>query len=202
MDGSYALYSSIAPTVVIDVHDQPLETALMRFAELVGRTETAERLRAGVEAKAEAWRTRLGDRLDRTTVSAVTRWGEGATFNAMPPEHAWGAVRRMLDPVMTPPERDEDAPGLDRSLEALGAHAADVTVFVSFDGDDAAGGRSFERFAAEPLVRALPVTRAGQLFEFDGTRIVGSGWSRIAEGLDQLGAVLARDDLDRDLVRE
>lgn len=201
-EGVHETYSRIAPTVVIDVHGQPLEDALHQFADLVGRGEEARRLQAETEAHAAALRERLGPALARTTVSAVTSDEGDATFYAMEPAQAWGAVRRLLDPPMTAPETGWEPERDPKSLETLGEHAADAMIFVSFDADDGGTSSSFDAFAARPVVQALSVARAGQLFHLDGAAMVGASWGKIRNGLDQVGAVLGRDDLKRDLVEE
>jgi iron complex transport system substrate-binding protein len=200
-EGAHETYSRIAPTVVIDVHGQPLEDALMQFADLVGRSEEAEALRAETEAEAEALRERLGPALTRTTVSVITSDGDG-TFYAMEPGQAWGTVRRLLDPVMTAPETGWEPEREPKSLEALGEHEADVMGFLSFDADDGGASSSFDAFSALPVVQALPVAQAGQLVHLDGAAMVGASWGKIRNGLDQVGAALARGDLRRDLVAE
>ena len=201
-EGVHETYSRIAPTVVIDVHGQPLEDALMRFADLVGRGEQGRRLRDETEAHAAALRERLGPALAETTLSALRSDEGDATFYAMEPTQAWGAVRRLLDPVMAAPEAGWEPEREPRSLEALGEHAADAMLFVAFDADDGGASSSFAAFAGQPVVQALPVAQAGQLFPLDGAAMVGASWGKIRSGLDQVGAVLARDGLRRDLVIE
>lgn len=200
-EGAHETYSRIAPTVVIDVHGRPLEEALHQFADLVGRSDEARRLQAETERQAAALRERVGPALAQTTLSTVTS-DEGGTFYAMEPTQAWGAVRRLLDPAMAAPEAGWEPEREPRSLEALGEHAADAMLFVSFDADDGGASSSFDAFAGQPVVQALPVARAGQLFHLDGAAMVGASWGKIRNGLDQVDAVLARDDLRRDLVIE
>jgi iron complex transport system substrate-binding protein len=195
-------YSRIAPTVVIDTQDQPLEQALFQFAELVSRTERARELQAALEEKAAALGERLGPALEATTISVVTREYRGSGFYAVGPSHAFGSVRRLLKPTMTRLERDWNTEHLVKSLEMLGEHPADVLFFVAFDADEGPGSREFEAFLAQPLVRVLPVARAGQIYRLDGSAMTGSAWGKIESGLDAIAAVLARPDLNRNLVRE
>ncbi|MEM7491703.1 MAG: ABC transporter substrate-binding protein, partial [Pseudomonadota bacterium] len=79
------LLDDIAPVVVIDMFDLPLTDALMQFADLVGRTDTAEEMRAAFEAEAAEVRAALGDRLDTTTVSFnVYNPAEGTCYPVQP----------------------------------------------------------------------------------------------------------------------
>ena len=196
------LLAGIAPVVVIDMFDQPLEDALFRFADLVNRTDRAEALQAALNARAAEVRTQLGEAMADTTISVITRDDEGGGFYAIEPSQAFGAIRRALQPTMSPPEDNWTTDRESRSLEVIGDHVADIMFFVAFDADDGGNSDAFADFTAEAIVQALPVTQAGQLFVLDGSAMVGWAWGKIENGLDQISAVLLRDDLNRDLVIE
>ncbi|WP_404379173.1 ABC transporter substrate-binding protein [Caenispirillum salinarum] len=199
---AHELFSPIAPTVVIDTLEQPLENALLQFAEAVNRTDRAEDLRDRLEDKADALRAQLRPALEETTVSVIAREYQGSGFYGVEPTHAFGAARRLLKPTMTSAEADWGSGREAKSLEMLGDHPADVMFFMTFDADEGTDSAQFEDFRAEPLVRALPVVRAGQLYRLDGSAMVGSAWGKIENGLDQMARVLTREDLDRNLVQE
>ena len=201
-EGAVDLFGSIAPVVVIDMFDQPLEDALFQFADLVNRTERAEELQADLYAKAEGVRDELADLIDTTTVSAVTREYDGPGFYSIEPTQAFGAIRRALKPTMTPAEADWSTDRDNKSLEVISEHAADVMFFLTFDADRGGDSPEFDVFMAEPIVQATPVAQAGQIYVLDGSTMVGSAWGKIENGLDQISAVLLRDDLNRDLVIE
>ncbi len=74
--------------------------------------------------------------------------------------------------------------------------------FVTFDADRGGDSPAFDVFMAEPIVQATPVAQAGQIYVHNGSTMVGSAWGKIENGLDQISAVLLRDDLNRDLVIE
>lgn len=198
----HRLYSSIAPTVVIDTNLQPIEDALFQFADLVNRTDRAKELQAALHEKAAALREAAGPVLEATTISVITREYRGSGFYGSAPTHVFGAVRRLLEPTMTSPEAGWTEGRPPKSLEMLGDHVADVMFFISFDADDGGPSAQFEDFLNAPLVRALPVARAGQVFPLDGSAMVGSAWGKIENTLDAITAVLLRADLNRDLVRE
>ena len=199
--GLQGLYAPIAPTVVIDMFDQPLGDALMQFADLVGEFEKADEMRAAFEAKAADVRETLGDRLATTTVSFIVYNPDDGTFYPVEPVQATGMVLEALDLTRTAVE-DVGAEREYRAMETLGDHAADVMLLLTFDADESVFSASFEDFMADPLVQALPVAQAGQVFALDGAQMVGAAWAKPMNGLDQIADVLLRDDLDRGLVVE
>ncbi|MBO6922473.1 MULTISPECIES: ABC transporter substrate-binding protein [Paracoccaceae] len=196
------LMGGIAPVVVIDMFQQPLEDALMQFADLVGRTDRAEELRAGFEAKAAETRDALGDRLAATTVSVLTFDESGGRFYPANPTQALGMVLRALDPVRPAPERGLGSEREYRAMETVGGHEADAMLHLVYDADDGGASDSHAAFTAHPLVQAMAVTRAGQVYPLDGIAMVGSAWGKAENGLDQIATILLREDLDRDLVTE
>lgn len=201
-EGAADLYGSIAPVVVIDMFDQHLEDALFQFADVVNRTERAEELQAELQARAEDTRAELGHLIDTTTISAVTREYNGPGFYSIAPTQAFGAIRRALKPTMTPVEADWTTDRDNKSLEVISEHAADVMFFLTFDADRGGDSPEFDVFIAEPIVQATPVAQAGQIYVLDGSTMVGSAWGKIENGLDQISAILLRNDLNRDLVTE
>lgn len=198
---AYEQYSKIAPTIIIDMFNNDLEVALFQFADAVNKIEVAEELQLGLQQKVETLRSILNTRLDQTTLSVIGMEWQGDGFDVLPETQAWGAIKRLLQPTMTPPERNV-LDGETRSIETLSEHEADVMFLLTFDSDQSANSRSFEEFASRPLVQALPVVKAGQLFNLRGGEMVGSAWGKIENGLDQVSEVLLRDDLNRHLVQE
>ncbi|MEM8788894.1 MAG: hypothetical protein AAGE76_11595 [Pseudomonadota bacterium] len=87
-------------------------------------------------------------------------------------------------------------------METVGTHAADVMFQLVFDADDGGGSDSHDAFTTHPLVQTLPTTQADQVFALDGIAMVGAAWGKAVNGLDQVSAVMLRDDLNRDLVQE
>ncbi len=201
-EDAVSTFDAIAPVVVIDMFNQPLEDALFQFADVVNKTEQASALQADLNAKAQAVRDSLGTRLDTTTLSVVTREYDGPGFYPIEPTQAFGAIRRALAPTMTPMEDNWETDRDVKSLEVIGDHQADVMFFLTFDADEGGDSAEFEDFMNEAIVQATPVAQAGQVFVLNGSTMVGSGWGKIENGLDQISAVLLQDDLNRDLVVE
>ena len=71
---------------------------------------------------------------------------------------------------------------------------------LTFDAEDQGG--EFDQFFALRVVQALPVTRAGQVLEIDGTETVGSAWDKVRVMMDRVPEELGRDGLNLDLVAE
>ncbi len=196
------LLNGVAPVVVIDMFNQPLEDALFQFADVVNRTDRAAELQAQMQVRAAQVRAELGDLMDTTTLSVVTREHEGDGFYGIEPTQAFGAIRRALDPTMTPAEADRSTDRANKSLELIGDHAADVMMFLTFDADAGGASSEYDAFISEPIVQALPVAQAGQIYVLDGSQMVGSAWGKIVNGMEQISAVLLDDSINRDLVIE
>ena len=199
--GQVETYSAIAPTIVFDPFSQPLDEALLQLADAVGRTEEAMRLQAELAAHAEELRAGLGDSLDRATLSFLSPDLAGGLFYPENGTQAPGAAFRLLGLTRVPAQaalRPEDFPEL--SWEALPEHAGDVMFVLTFDAEEQGG--EFDRFLALPVVQTLPVVRAGQIVEIDGTETVGSAWGKVRVMMDRVAEELGRDDLNLDLVAE
>lgn len=199
--GQVEAYSAIAPTIVFDPFSQPLDEALLQLADAVGRTDEAMRLQAELEAHADALRTELGDRLSQATLSFISPDLAGGLFYPENGTQAPGVAFRLLDLTRVPAQAalgPDDAPEL--SWEALPEHAGDVMFVLTFDAEDQGG--EFDQFLALPVVQALPVARAGQIVEVDGTKTVGSAWGKVRLMMDRVAEELGRDDLNLDLVTE
>jgi iron complex transport system substrate-binding protein len=196
------LYGEIAPVVVIDMFEQPLDDALYQFADLVGRTDRAEELEAEFLARAKEVRETLGDALETTTISVLTSNIDEGQFYPADPTQALGLILRELDPIRPAAESDLGSEREYRSIETIGDHSGDVMFQLVFDADDRGESDAFAAFTSHPLVQATEVAQAGQIYPLDGSAMVGSAWGKVINGLDQIAEVLTREDLDRDLVAE
>ncbi|WP_119394885.1 ABC transporter substrate-binding protein [Salinibius halmophilus] len=199
---AYERYSKIAPTVVIDMFSNDLEVALMQFADAVNRTDRARELQTGLSNKVAELQAALGPALAQTTISAIAPEWQGSGFDILSETQAWGAIKRLLNPTMSEQERSVAQGEFTRSIESLIEHEADVMFLLTFDADQSANSASFNEFIARPLVQALPVQQAGQLYNLRGGEMVGSAWGKIENGLDQISAILLQDGLNRNLVIE
>ncbi len=196
------MLGGIAPVVVIDMFEQPLDAALMQFADLVNRTERAEALQADFAAKAEAVRIDLGAALQMTTTSFLTYAEEDDQFYPANPTQALGMVLRALQPVRPEPEQNLGTQREYRAMETIGAHEADVVFQLVFDADDGGTSDAHQAFTSHPLVEVLPVAQADQIIALNGIAMVGSAWGKAMSGLDQIAAALTDPTLNRELVVE
>ncbi|MGB3338165.1 MAG: ABC transporter substrate-binding protein [Devosia sp.] len=202
--GNRELYGSIAPVVVIDMQKYPLDEALRMFAEAVNKQGEAAALEAEFRSKAAEVRTQLGERLGTTTVSILKYWTDrGTGFEIQDASSVMGMILAEL-PLVRPAEESALRPGdsTERSWETLGNHNADVIFHLHYDNDDLNAPSHHDAFKALDLVKALPVAQAGQIFPLDGAAMVGSSWRKATNGLEQISAVLLREDLNRDVVQE
>jgi iron complex transport system substrate-binding protein len=194
----YELHSQIAPTVLIDVHGQPLDAALMQFAALVGRTEQAAAFGEAYTARVAALREALGERAETLSVSVITD-GDAGQFYRADTGQALGTVMEALD-LLRPAAQQGESSFDAFSLETLPEHDADVVLVINFSGDN--GAPAFETFINAPIFGTLAAQRAGQVFVIDGTQTVGAGWSKMDAFLAELERILLAPELRTDVVEE
>jgi iron complex transport system substrate-binding protein len=195
----YDTLAAIAPTVMIQIFDRPLDEALMDFADLVGRTEQAEQLRDDYQARIDALLEQLGDRAGELSVSVITS-GDPGQFYRADTGQALGTV--MDDLALLRPTPQQTAASFDESfsVENLADHDADVVLVIDYSGEDQDPG--LEALTSSPLFTNLAAARADQIFLIDGTQTVGAAWARMGRYLDELERLLLDPALDVDVVSE
>jgi len=199
-DGDYYdTLAEIAPTVLIQIFDRPLDEALMDFARLVNRTEQAEELRAEYEERIEALIDGLGDKRDRLSISIVSS-GDPGQFYRADTGQAIGTVADRLGLLRPAPQQGAASFDEAFSVEQIGAHDADVFIVVDYSGEDSDPG--FDAIVGSPLYANLAANRAGQAHVIDGTLSVGAAWARMGRFIDELERILLDPDLDVDVVDE
>lgn len=178
------------------------------FDHAAGETCTPEdpqrivTLQSDLEARIAEVRETLGSSLDNTTISFLTSHIEDGQFYPTNPTQAMGVILRGLEPIRPEAESELAEEREYRSIETIGAHEADVMFQLVFDADDRGDSDAFADFTSHPLVQATSVVQAGQIYPLDGSQTIGSAWGKVMNGLDQIAAVLTREDLNRDLVEE
>lgn len=196
----YDSLSAIAPTVLIDVHNRPLDEALMEFASLVNAEEEATALKAAYEARLAEFLAALGDRREQITISVISPGWESGQFYNEAASQATGTVMQALGLLRPTPEQGPEVTRDYRSIETLPEHDADVMIIISYTGEDQ--DPLFDEFLNSPILNNLGVARAEQIYVFDGLRMVGAGWSKMNTFIDELERVLLNPDLDTNLVQE
>ncbi len=185
--------SRIAPTVLVQVFERPLDEALLEFADLVGERAQAEELRAAYEARVAALREQLGPRTETLSVSVLGA-GDPGTFGRGDVGQAVGTVMDDLGLPRTEAQLADDGEQ-SYSLEQLGTRDADVVLVLDFSEDGQDPG--LQALVDSPTYQRLAAVRAGQAHVVDGTRTVGAAWARMDAYLDVLEEHLlpARDDV-------
>ena len=196
----YDSLSAIAPTVLIDVHNRPLDEALLDFAMLVNAEEQATALKADYEANVAEFLAALGDRREQITISVITPGWESGQFYNEATGQATGTVMQALGLLRPAPEAGPDAITDLRSVETLPEHDADVMIIISYTGEDQ--DPLFDEFFNSPILNNLRVAEAEQIYVFDGLRTVGAGWGKMNSFIDELERVLLNPDLNIDVVQE
>lgn len=197
-DEYYDTLSKIAPTVLINIFERPLDQALMDFAALVNRAERGEELRDAYRARIQQLLARLGDRRDPLTVSVITSGEPGQFLRA--DDQAIGTVVAALNLNRPAPQQGKLTYD-PYSIERLPEHDADVVLAIDFRGDqDPSFTPGFDALIASPLYRQLAASRAGQAYIIDGTKTVGAAWARMNAFLDDLERILLNPALRTDVV--
>ncbi|AEF41507.1 ABC transporter substrate-binding protein [Hoyosella subflava] len=190
--------SAIAPTVLIQVFDRPLDDALLDFADLAGETDRAEEMQADFRARVDDFLDKLGDRKDTLSISLISQYEPGQ-FNRVDIGQATGTVMQALDLLRPAPQQ---GPGdfEDYSIETLGQHDADVVLVFDYSDDE--GQRADNPLYNSPVFAELAATKAGQAYVIDGATTVGAAWGKMIAFLDELERILLAEDLRTDVVIE
>ncbi|MEM8760446.1 MAG: ABC transporter substrate-binding protein [Pseudomonadota bacterium] len=198
--GSVELYSPVAPTVVIDMFNQPLADALHQFADAVNRKDRAEELESAFTARVDEIRTELGDKLDATTISILSYWGGNPGI--VPAMQSTNLALAALRPVRAPMEVGHESWD-PISWEVLGDNLSDLT-FVFANSDDQVGpiDAVVAEFLSHPIVQATEVARAGQIVPVETNTVMGVSWGAPERMVETFAAGIGRDGLNRDLVQE
>jgi iron complex transport system substrate-binding protein len=196
----YDSLSAIAPTVLIDVHDRPLDEALLDFAALVNATTQAEALKAEYEAHLAEFLAALGGRREEITISVITPGYESGQFYNEAASQATGTVMQALDLLRPTPEQGLEPDREYRSIELLSEHEADVMIIVSYTGEEQ--DPLFDEFVNSSILNTLGVAQADQIYILDGLRVVGAGWSKMNTFIDELETILLNPALNIEIVQE
>lgn len=196
----YDSLSVIAPTVLIDVHDRPLEEGLMEFAAVVKRQERARALEAAYRAEVTNLLEQLGERRGTLSVSVIVAGETPGQFYRADQGQAVGTVMNDLDLLRPEAQQAQLDDREYLSVEALPEHDADVVLVFDFSGDGQ--DPNVEAFVNSPLFTSLSASQAGQTYLIDGTETVGAAWGKMTAYLDELERILLDPDLDVDVVQE
>ena len=192
--------SAIAPTVLIDVHDRPLEAGLLDFADLVEREAQAQELEEEYRARVEDLLEELGERKEEVSVSVITAGDTPGEFYRADQGQAVGTVMNDLD--LPRPEAQQERLD-DREylgIESLPEHDADTVLVFDFSGEGQ--DPNVDAFMTSPLFEALNAAQAEQVYRIDGTQTVGASWGKIDAYLEELERILLAPDLEMDVVQE
>ncbi len=189
----YAVFSQIAPTVLVQIFDRPLTEALLEFGDIVGRRAEAEQMQQEYDQRIAGLQEALGDRADTLSVSVLGA-GDPGTFGRADNGQAVGTVMDDLGLLRLPAQLADDGEQ-SFSLEQLDTRSADVVLVVDFTGDGRDTGLT--ALLDSPTYTRLPAVQASQAHVFDGSKTVGAAWARMDAFLDVLEEHLvpARDDV-------
>lgn len=196
----YETFSQIAPTVLIQIFDRPLDEVLIDFALLADAQETAETLHEAYQAQIDRITEGLGDR--RTSLSVVILNPVSATefYRVYNTGQAIGTVMGALGVAgMALPEEEESTDG-PLSIEVISEHLGDVILVLDYSGEQT--DPVVDEFLASPILNSQPTAQAAQVYRIDGSRTVGSAWVRMQIFLDTLEEILLNPTIDVDVIQE
>lgn len=196
----YDSLSAIAPTVLIDVHDRPLEEGLMDFANLVRRKDRAQELENDYRAKLESLLEQLGERREVLSVSVLTAGETPGEFYRADQGQAVGSVMNDLD-LLRPKAQRAQLDGREYlTVEALREHDADAVLVFDFSGEGQ--DSNVDAFMDSSLFQSLAAAQADQVYRIDGTQTVGAAWGKMEVYLDDLRRILLDPELRTDVAQE
>lgn len=164
--GLYEQYSKIAPTYVLgsEINNDWRKT-LRKIAELLNKTDVAEKALAGYEEKVKATKAKVDQKLGNKKVAIL--WVTKKTFYVVNGKIASGAVLygdlglQMPNILAVLPEAKANWVSI--SLEKLAELDADYIYLVNSDKGQAGNLK-------EPLWENIPAVKAGHVYEMDRSR--------------------------------
>lgn len=196
----YEMFSQIAPTVLIQIFDRPLDEVLMEFALLADAQELGETLHEAYQAQIDRINEGLGDR--RTSLSVVILNPVSATefYRVYNTGQAIGTVMGALGVAGMALPEDEGSTDGPLSIEVISEHLGDVILVLDYSGEQT--DPVVDEFLASPILNSQPTAQAGQVYRIDGSRTVGSAWVRMQTFLDAIEDFLLDPALDVDVIQE
>ncbi|MGB3653786.1 MAG: iron-siderophore ABC transporter substrate-binding protein [Rivularia sp. (in: cyanobacteria)] len=180
----YQQLSQIAPTVLAD-GDKSWKEWLTKFAQALGKTETAEQLLQDYEQRINTLRQKMGDRLSQTQVSLVNFWNN-YTRIYMNASFAGSIIKEIG--LSRPSYQDKDKVNENISLELIPQLESDV-IFLSLGGHDPS---KLKQFTNHPLWLQLEAVREDRVYQVSSDTWISS-WGMI-------GANSVLDDLFKYLI--
>lgn len=201
-DDGFERFSQIAPSVNVELFDRPVREVLFDIADLVGRTEEAERLEVRFQAEVVQIRAEASDEIARTTVSIIQHVNQDGTFFPATMTFGLPVIIEQLGIRRSPAEAEIGADRDFRSIETLGDHAADVVIHYVPDLQADGSSANHDVLMSWPITALLPAVREGQIFPLHILEVGSLSWQSLTEGVRQFGAILSDPSLNRDLVAE
>jgi iron complex transport system substrate-binding protein len=185
---AYNQLSQIAPTVLMEWEDDgKWKEMLIFYAEVLGKTNTAEQLMRDYYQRIEEFKQQMGDRLKQTQVSVIRIYQGLIHFKLK--DSFPGTILEDAG-LPRPPAQDREGFGIQISKERIRDADGDV-IFVFHTGEDEVQ-TDIEKLKKDPLWLQLNAVRQGRIYQ------VPYYWF----GFGSQAANLVIDDLFKYLVKE
>lgn len=163
---NYKLFSQIAPTVNLEYDQVSWKEALLRFGEILGKSQQAEQLLAQYKERVDKFRVAMGKRLKKTEVSVVRFYAGYQTSEFRTRFSFPGSILEDVGLPRSAAQRRatrHNEPYVQVSLERIDLLDGDV-IFAALDPGSES---SFERFQTSPLWQTLRAVKNNQVYTVD-----------------------------------
>ncbi|MDX8354751.1 ABC transporter substrate-binding protein [Cognatiyoonia sp. IB215182] len=201
-DDGFDRFAEIAPAVNLDLFNRPIKEVLFDIADLVNRTDEAERLEAAFNGQAAQIRAEASDDIARTTVSFIQHVNRDDQFFPVTMSFGLPVIIDELGIRRSPAEQGIGAEREFRSIEALGDHVADVIINYVPDMQPDGSSENHDTLMSWPVTQFLPAVQEGQIYPVHIFKVGSLSWRSLSTGLEQIGTILSDPALNRELVEE
>jgi iron complex transport system substrate-binding protein len=189
--GTYSLLSQIAPTVMVAVEaEKQWREPLKKYAETLGKTAEAEKIPANYNARLAEFKTKMGDRLNQTTVSLVRVYSDGVPSFYL--KSSFGGSILEDAGLKRPPAQNIEPKGANQrriDKEVISILDADIMFVWTYRHTSAIAQEAqtaLKRIKTDPFWLSLNVVQQNRVYE-----VPASYWA----GFGPLAANLVVDDL-------
>lgn len=184
----YDQLSAIAPTILLDVFDKPLDEALRAFADAVGALDSWQELKDRYDEAVAQFIDDLPRPPEEITLSCIYVDPEA---NLISPAQGYHSVNTTLiaSRLARPAAETNLEPDTSYSFEQIAQHDADVMITAYFE-DTPDADPVIQYLDDSAVFQSLDVVQRGEFHPFNGNLLVGSSFEKMHANLDFLRSIL------------